>query len=133
MSKKQINTAMTDSELQAFLNKKNKDKLIYIIIAVIGIVITLLATLMTFMPLMLLGILIAGVFIFLTSRISKEMKRYVSDNVVRSVINSVFDGAFYDPFGRLSDNIIEHTELGFQVLTRYREATISRVFITDLT
>ncbi len=113
MSKKQINTAMTDSELQAFLNKKNKDKLIYIIIAVIGVVVTLLATLMTFMPLMLLGISVAGVFIFLTSRISKEMKRYVSDNVVRSVINSVFDGAFYDPFGRLSDNIIENTELGF--------------------
>lgn len=113
MGKKQINTAMSDAELQAYLNKKNADKLIFIIFAVIGVVITLLATLMAFMPLMLLGILLAGVFIFLTSRISKEMKRYVSDNVVRSVINSVFDGVFYDPFGRLSDAVIENTELGF--------------------
>lgn len=104
---------MSDAELQAYLNKKNADKLIFIIFAVIGVVITLLATLMAFMPLMLLGILLAGVFIFLTSRISKEMKRYVSDNVVRSVINSVFDGVFYDPFGRLSDAVIENTELGF--------------------
>lgn len=113
MGKKQINTAMSDAELQAYLNKKNADKLIFIIFAVMGVVITLLARIMAFMPLMLLGILLAGVFIFLTSRISKEMKRYVSDNVVRSVINSVFDGVFYDPFGRLSDNVIENTELGF--------------------
>ena len=104
---------MSDDELQAFLNKKNKNKITYIIFAVIGVVITLLATLMTFMPLMLLGILIAVVFIFLISRISKEMKRYVSENVVRSVINSVFEGVFYDPFGRLSDAVIENTELGF--------------------
>lgn len=113
MAKKNINTAMSDAELQAYLNKKNADKLIFIIFSVIGVVITLLATLMAFMPLMILGILLSGVFIFLTSRISKEMKRYVSDNVVRSVIKSVFDGVFYDPFGRLSDNVIENTELGF--------------------
>ena len=35
MSKKQINTNMSDGELQAFLNKKNKDKLTYIILAAI--------------------------------------------------------------------------------------------------
>ena len=113
MSKKQINTAMSDDELQAFLNKKNKNKITYIIFAVIGVLITIMGTVTTFVPMMFVGILLAIVFIFLTSRISKEMKRYVSDNVVRSVINSVFDGVFYDPFGRLSDAVIENTELGF--------------------
>ena len=113
MSNKQINTNMSDSELQAFLNKKNKDKLTYIILVAVGVVIAIFGSLIAFPPIIFIGVALAGVFIFLMSKVSKEMKRFVSENVVRSVINTVFDNVFYDPFGRLSDAVIKNTELGF--------------------
>lgn len=104
---------MSDAEIQAFLNEKNRKKIGYLIATVVGVVTIFIAASANIIPLVLIGVVATGIFVVLRSRISKEMKRCVSDNVVRSVINSVFDGAFYDPFGRLSDSIIENTELGF--------------------
>ena len=113
MSKEKINLGMSDAEIQAFLNEKNRKKIGYLIATVVGVVTIFIAASANIIPLVLIGVVATGIFVVLRSRISKEMKRCVSDNVVRSVINSVFDGAFYDPFGRLSDSIIENTELGF--------------------
>ena len=113
MSKKQINTAMSDDELQAFLNDGNRKKIAYLIATVVGVVTIFIAASANIIPLVLIGVVATGIFVVLRSKISKEMKRCVSDNVVRSVINSVFEGVFYDPFGRLSDAVIENTELGF--------------------
>lgn len=113
MSKEKINLGMSDAEIQAFLNEKNRKKIGYLIATVVGVVTIFIAASANIIPLVLIGVVATGIFVVLRSRISKEMKRCVSENVVRSVINSVFDGAFYDPFGRLSDSIIENTELGF--------------------
>ena len=113
MSNKQINTNMSDSELQAFLNDGNRKKIAYLIATVVSVVTVFISASANIIPLVLIGVVATGIFVVLRSKISKEMKRCVSENVVRSVINTVFDNVFYDPFGRLSDAVIKNTELGF--------------------
>ena len=104
---------MSDDELQAFLNDGNRKKIAYLIATVVGVVTIFIAASANIIPLVLIGVVATGIFVVLRSKISKEMKRCVSENVVRSVINSVFDNVFYDPFGRLSDAVIENTDLSF--------------------
>lgn len=112
MSKERINLSMNDDELQAFLNKYKRRKHIAIAVIVIGALIALFGFVTMFLVLALPGIIAILVGIVLVLKASNKMKSGASQNIVRGVLESVFDDVYYDPFGRISDELIKCTDLG---------------------
>lgn len=64
-------------------------------------------------PIMIVFLVIVLVGGYQMSKHTKELKKILSDNIVSSVLNEVFDGVEYNPFGHIPDRLISAAGMDF--------------------
>ncbi len=107
------NVPMSDIELEAKVRKVHKRSMIGVAMIVLGVLGAILCIIPAFFIGVVAGFIVAVVGIIIRKKYADEVKRLISENLVRSALGSVFEDVQYDAFGHIPDSVVENTNMNF--------------------
>lgn len=100
------NAAMSDEQLTQELKGSQTAGTAAGVVMVIGIIIMVIGIFGVNIPMVVAGLLIAIVAGAIRNSSKKSLKKQISDNLVQSALEDVFDNVVYEPFGKMPSSRI---------------------------
>ena len=105
------NTTMSDEQLTQELRSHNSASKAAGIVMVIGIILMIIGIIGFTIPLIVAGLLIAIIAGVIRNGRKSTIKKQLSDNLVKSALEDVFDNVVYEPFKAMPSSLVWESDM----------------------
>ena len=105
------NTTMSDEQLTQELKSHNSASKAAGIVMVIGIILMIIGIIGFTIPLIVAGLLIAIIAGVIRNGRKSTIKKQLSDNLVKSALEDVFDNVIYEPFKAMPSSLVWESDM----------------------
>ena len=105
------NTTMSDEQLTQELKSHNSASKAAGIVMVIGIILMIIGIIGFMIPLIVAGLVIAIIAGVIRNGRKSTIKKQLSDNLVKSALEDVFDNVIYEPFKAMPSSLVWESDM----------------------